>query len=212
MFLVWFFRHPYSIDGSSWLHPWSPCPLSCATFAQWVIFLPAVANSFRGPQFPQVRIFLKTFLLRHATAAWWDTFLQVAANFLRDPQSSRLSFFRSPPHHAVRCWPLCCFFDVYEDFTVASSVGTSQCSPVDCIISGVGSIFCRFASVTSWRIILSSQLAFISASINFWVVIISAIISIICSIFLVWWYTFYSRSSRSNPIPLLTPVVICRSD
>jgi hypothetical protein len=41
-------------------------PLRRATPARRVIFLPA-ANSFRGPQFPWVRIFLKTFLLCHVT-------------------------------------------------------------------------------------------------------------------------------------------------
>jgi hypothetical protein len=54
-------------------------PLCRAT--PWrVIFLPA-ANSRRGPQFPWVKIFLKTFLLGHATVARQDTFLQAASNF-----------------------------------------------------------------------------------------------------------------------------------
>jgi hypothetical protein len=41
-----------------------------------------VANLLWDPQSPQVRIFLKTFLLCLTTAAWQDAFLQVAANFL----------------------------------------------------------------------------------------------------------------------------------
>jgi hypothetical protein len=106
----------------------------------------------------------------------------------------------------------CRFFIVPEDFTAALSVGTSQCSTSDSIFSGFGSMFSRLASksmdfVSSksvlfsvslgfWTVYVAYRLAFISASINFWQAIISAIISIICSIFLVWRYTFYHRWSH----------------
>jgi hypothetical protein len=80
--------------------------LKLCTLAQRVIFLPAAANSFRSPQFPWVRIFLKTFLLRLATAVRRDTFLQEAANFLLDPHFPQASSFGSPRHPRARCRPL----------------------------------------------------------------------------------------------------------
>jgi hypothetical protein len=79
--------------------------LSRANPARRVIFLPA-ANSSRGPQFPWVRIFLKTFFLRHATLARRDTFLQAAVNFLRDLQYPRVSSFGSPRRPAACFQPL----------------------------------------------------------------------------------------------------------
>jgi hypothetical protein len=86
-------------------------------------------NCFKKPniwiKLRWVQIFLKTFPLRHANAAQQDTFLQAAANFLWDPQYLRVSSFGYPCHPAARCQPLCPFFIVPEDFTVASSVGTS---------------------------------------------------------------------------------------
>jgi hypothetical protein len=102
-------------------------------------------RSFRGPQFPWVRILLKKFPSRRATAARRDTFLQTAANFLRDPQSPRVSSFGSPRRRAARCRPLCHFFSVPEDFTAASSVGTSRYS------FGFGSLLSRHAAVVTWR-------------------------------------------------------------
>jgi hypothetical protein len=80
-----------------------------STFVLWVI-LPAATISFRGPQFPWIRIFQKTFILRRATAALRDTFLQLASNVLRDPQSPRVSSFGSPRLPAARYRPLCRFF------------------------------------------------------------------------------------------------------
>jgi hypothetical protein len=74
----------------SWSYLLRSCPLLRATFVLWVI-LPAAANSFRGPQCPWVRIFLKSFVLRRTTAARRDTFLQAAASFLPDPQSPQVS-------------------------------------------------------------------------------------------------------------------------
>jgi hypothetical protein len=106
-------------------------PLHCATPAQWVIFLPVVADSFRGPQLPWVQIFLKTFLLHPTTLAWQDTFLQAAANFFRDLQFPQVTSFGSPCHPAARCRPLCCCFIDPEDFTAASSKGASRCSTSD---------------------------------------------------------------------------------
>jgi hypothetical protein len=70
-------------------------PLRRATPVWRVIFLPA-ANSFHGPQFAWIRIFLKTFPLRHAILERWDTSLQAAANFLRDPQIQFLWLSTSP--------------------------------------------------------------------------------------------------------------------
>jgi hypothetical protein len=125
----------------------------CVPLARWVILLPAGANSFRGPQFPWVWIFLKMFLLRLATAARRDTFLQAAANFLREPQTPRVSSFGSPRRPAARCWPLCRFFIVPEDITTASSVGTSRCSTSD--LRG-RSLLSRHASVVTWHDIVSS--------------------------------------------------------
>jgi hypothetical protein len=75
-----------------------------------------------------VHLFLTMFLLRHVTLARRDIFLQAAANFLRDPQSPRVSSFGSPRRPAASFRPLCRFFIVPEDFTKASSVGTSRCS------------------------------------------------------------------------------------
>jgi hypothetical protein len=45
------------------------CPLRLCP-AQRVIFVSAAVTSFRSPQYPWVRIFLKTFILRHATAVF----------------------------------------------------------------------------------------------------------------------------------------------
>jgi hypothetical protein len=80
-----------------------------------------------------VHLFKTMFLLHHATLARRDTFLQATANFLQDPQFPWVSSFGSPCHPATRCQPLCCFFIVPEDFTAASSVGTSWCSDSDSI-------------------------------------------------------------------------------
>jgi hypothetical protein len=59
------------------------CPLRLRP-AKRVTLLPAAVSLFRCPQVPWVRIFLKTFPLRHATSVRWDTFLQAAAIFLPD--------------------------------------------------------------------------------------------------------------------------------
>jgi hypothetical protein len=126
------------------------CPLRLCP-AQRVIFLPAVVNSFCGPQFPCVRIFLKTFSLRHATVARRNIFLQVTANFLRDPQSPQVSSSGSPRRPAARCRPQCRFFIFPEDFTVAPSIGNSQCSTSDSISSGFSSLLFRHASVITWQ-------------------------------------------------------------
>jgi hypothetical protein len=90
-----------SCTTSSWSYLLQLCPLPRATFVLWVILLQAAASSFRDPQSPWVRIFLKTFLLRCATAVRRDTFLQAAANFLRDPQSPRVSSLGSPRRPAL---------------------------------------------------------------------------------------------------------------
>jgi hypothetical protein len=89
-----------------------------------VMFLPA-ANSCHGQQFFWVRVFLKTFILRHATFARRDTFLQEAASLLRDPQIPRVSFFGSPRRPAACFRPLCRFFRSSTGFTMASSLGAS---------------------------------------------------------------------------------------
>jgi hypothetical protein len=83
--------HPFRVSCTtlSWSHFLWSCPLHRATFVLCDILLPAVANSFSGPQFPWSRIFLKMFLLCRATAARWDTFLQAAANFLRVPHFTK---------------------------------------------------------------------------------------------------------------------------
>jgi hypothetical protein len=80
-------------------------PLNCATFAWWVILLPAYVSSFHGPQFTWVRIFLKTFSLNRATAAQRDAFLEAAANFLQDPRSPQVSSFGFPRHPAADAGP-----------------------------------------------------------------------------------------------------------
>jgi hypothetical protein len=80
----------------------------------------------RGLQLSWVRIFLEVYLFRHATAARRDTFLQAAANNPLDPQSLRVSSFGFPRRPAAIRRPLCRFFIVLDDFTAASSVGTSR--------------------------------------------------------------------------------------
>jgi hypothetical protein len=123
--------------------------LSHATPAQWIILNPAVANSLHGPQFFWVPIFLKRFLFRHATVAQLDTFLQAAADFFPDPQSLRVSSFGSSHRPAISFRPLRRFFYPLTGFTTASSLGTTCCSAMDCIIPGSGSVFSVFASVAS---------------------------------------------------------------
>jgi hypothetical protein len=140
---------------SSLFCPLRLCTLRHVTFVLWVILLLAAANSFCGPQFPWVRIFLKTFLLHCVPAARRDIFLQTAANFLWDPQSPRVSSFGSPRRPTARCWPLCRFFIVPKDLTVASSVGTSQCSTSDFTSSGFSYLLSRHSSVVTWQDIVS---------------------------------------------------------
>jgi hypothetical protein len=126
------------------------CPLRRATFVLRIILLPAAANSLRSPQFPWVRIFLKTFLLLHATLARRDTFLQAAANFLRDPQSPRVSSFGSPRRPTASFRPLCRFFRPLTGFTMASSVGTSRCSTSDSMSLGFSFLLARHAATVTW--------------------------------------------------------------
>jgi hypothetical protein len=128
--------------------------------AQWVIFLPAAVNSFRGPQFLWVRMFRKMFPSRHATAARRDTFLQAANNFLRNPHSPRASSFFSPRRSAAKCRPLFCFFVVPQDFTAAFSVGTSSCSTSDSMSSEFSPLLSRHASI----VISQDIVSFLSSS------------------------------------------------
>jgi hypothetical protein len=118
--------HPFWVSSAtmSWSFLLRSCPLRRATFALQVILIPAAVTLCREPEYPQVRIFLKTFLLRRATPSRRDTFLQAAASFLRDPLSS----FGSPRRPATSFWPLCRFFRPLTGFTMASSLGTSLCS------------------------------------------------------------------------------------
>jgi hypothetical protein len=101
------------------------CPLRLCP-AQRVIFLPAAVTSFRGPQFPWVRIFLKTFPLLHATAARRDTLPQAAAIFLRDPQISQVSSFGPPRRPTASFRSLCRFFRPLTGFTTASPSGKNR--------------------------------------------------------------------------------------
>jgi hypothetical protein len=94
------------------------CPAQRVTF-------PAAVTSFRGPQFPWVQDFLKTFLLRHATVARRGPFLQAAASFFRDPQSPRVSSFGSPRRPATCFRQLCRLFRPLTRITATSSLGTS---------------------------------------------------------------------------------------
>jgi hypothetical protein len=96
LFFIWFFRRPCSTNGPSWLRP-----LRRITCAQWVVLIPAMANSLHHPQISWVPVLRKSFLFRHTTAAWRDTFLQAAANFLRDPQFPRIRSFGSLHRPAV---------------------------------------------------------------------------------------------------------------
>jgi hypothetical protein len=96
--------------------------VSCTCHFCTVGYLTAGDGQFlRNPQFPWVRIFLKTVPLRRATAARQDTFLQAAANFLRDPQSPWVNSFGSSHHPAASIRPLCRFFHPQTSFTTASS-------------------------------------------------------------------------------------------
>jgi hypothetical protein len=117
-----------SCTTSPWSYVLRSCPMRRATFLLWVIVLLTVANSFCGPQFPWIRIFLKTYPLHHATDAR-DTFLHAAANSLRDPQSPQVISSGSLRRLAATCLPLYRFFIIPKNFTAASSVGTSRCSP-----------------------------------------------------------------------------------
>jgi hypothetical protein len=64
-------------------------------------------------------------LFRHATVAQRDSFLQAATNFLQDSQSPQVSLVGFTRRPAAICRPLCRFFITLEDFTAASSLGTS---------------------------------------------------------------------------------------
>jgi hypothetical protein len=125
---------------SSLFCPVRPCP------AQRVIFIPATVT-FRSPQNPWVRIFLKTLILRHATAArraatkffWHSSFLWVrfCSFFLRRlAYRSRSCFFWR--RTAARChWSRRFFPGSPTGATSASSTGTScSCatSQLRCVI------------------------------------------------------------------------------
>jgi hypothetical protein len=101
---------PFRVSSPTvfWSYLLRSCPLP-------VILIPAAWD----PQFPWVRIFLMTFLLRHATLSSRDTFLQAAANFLRDQQSPRVSSFGSPRRPAASFRPPCRFFCPLTGFPTA---------------------------------------------------------------------------------------------
>jgi hypothetical protein len=61
------------------------CTVGRPTFARWAVLIPTAFNSFSGPQYLWVQLFLTMFLFPHATFAWRGTFLQVAGDFLLDP-------------------------------------------------------------------------------------------------------------------------------
>jgi hypothetical protein len=101
-------------------------PLRRASLGRRATIIPAAPNICRGPQFPRVRISLTRFLFRHATASRQDTFLQAATKFFQDSQSLQISFLGVTRRPAAIRRPLCRFFVTPEDFTAASSGGTSR--------------------------------------------------------------------------------------
>jgi hypothetical protein len=123
------------------------CSLRSAIPVERVILLPAVANSFRGPPFPWVRIFLERFLFRHATAARQNTFLQAATNISRDPQFPRVSFVGFTRRPAAIRWPLGRFFVTLEGFSATSCLGTSRRSTSDSTSLGPCSLHSILATV-----------------------------------------------------------------
>jgi hypothetical protein len=99
--------------------------LSRATFALWVILIPAGENSFCGPQFSWVPILLTSFLFRHANFARRDTFLQAAADFLLDALFSRVLSLIFWPSCAARLQPLSRFLGPPTGINAVSTLGIS---------------------------------------------------------------------------------------
>jgi hypothetical protein len=109
-----------------------------ATFAQRVILILMVANSFRRPHFSSVQIFLMMFLFKLATFARRDTFLQAAVNFLLDSQCPRLLSFIFWWRFAARLQTLRRFLGPPTGITAASFLGFFWCSYMEYIIHGSG--------------------------------------------------------------------------
>jgi hypothetical protein len=99
----------------------SPCSLPRATFVQWVVLIPAAANSLRGPQFSWGRISLKRFPFRHATLARRDTFLPAAVKLLLDSQLASIYPFGFWQRPAARFSSLPHFLSLPTGIAAASS-------------------------------------------------------------------------------------------
>jgi hypothetical protein len=113
-------------------------PLCRASFARWVISLRAAVSSFHGPQFSYIRIFLTSFLFRHANFARRNNFRQAAADLLLDLLSLRVLFILLWRLSAARLQTIRRFFGPPTCINAASSLGISWCSSVDRIIPGEG--------------------------------------------------------------------------
>jgi hypothetical protein len=135
----WLFPNvcPFQVSCTilSWLYHLRSCPLRHATFAQWVISLRVAANSFQSPQFPWVRIFLKTFpsavpLLHDGTHTYgWQPTSCMIHNLLRSVPLALCVTLQAG------CWSLCHYFHPWTSFTMASPLGTSQYSDSNSVSS-----------------------------------------------------------------------------
>jgi hypothetical protein len=96
-----------------------------ATFAQWIISLRVMANSFTVHSFPGSKSSLQVSFFCHATLAWRDTFLQAAADFLLDPLFPWVLSFIFWWRTAARFRTLRCFLGSPTGITVASPLGIS---------------------------------------------------------------------------------------